>query len=239
MKGDNAEVFEVRKKLAQACRILYMEGLADFNLGHVRGRGPDQEKIFIKPRGLGLEEIKPDDVIVVDLGGNLLEGAHSPHIETVIHTEIYKMRPEVQSVVHVHPVFTTAFSSVRLDIRHLNQDGVFFPRGVRTFESPELITTEQQARALAEKLGEDNAVLMRNHGIATVGSTIEAACLNALFFERAIKVQLIASLFQEIEAIPDETALKMYAAFDRYPTRNEEIWHYLTRKLDREGLALG
>ena len=238
MKGDKAEVLEVRKKLAQACRILYMEGLADFNLGHVSGRGPDQEKIFMKPRGFGLEEIRPDDVIVVDLEGNLLEGAHSPHAETVIHTEIYKIRPEVQSAVHVHPVFTTAFSSVRLDIRPLNQDGVFFPRGVRTFESPELIRTKQQARALAEKLGEDNAVLIRNHGIATVGSTIEAACLTALFFERAIKVQLIASLFEEIEAIPDEIALKMYAAFDQYPTRNEEIWHYLTRKLEREGLAL-
>jgi len=71
------KIFEVRRKLALACRILYIEGLADFNLGHASSRVPDQENICIKPRGLGLEEIKPEDLIVVDMEGNLLEGDHT------------------------------------------------------------------------------------------------------------------------------------------------------------------
>lgn len=80
MRGE-ANVFEIRKKLAQACRILYMQGLADFNLGHASSRVSDQEKICIKPRGLGLEEIKPEDLIAVDMEGNLLEGDHPPMVK--------------------------------------------------------------------------------------------------------------------------------------------------------------
>jgi len=229
---------EVRTQLAQACRVLYMEGLADYNLGHASCRGPEADRVLIKPRGLGLEEITPDDVIVVDLEGNVVEGAHRPHGETIIHTGIYKRRPDVQSIVHVHPLFTAAFTSARLPIKRLNQDGVFFPGGVAMLESPELITTEQQAQALADKLGQDNAVLIRNHGIVTVGARIEEACLLAIFFERAVKLQLMASLFGEIVAISDETVWKMYDGFKQNPKRNEEIWRYMVRKLGREGLAL-
>jgi L-ribulose-5-phosphate 4-epimerase len=228
--------FEMRKKLAQACRILSMEGLADFNLGHASSRVPDQENICIKPRGLGLEEIKPEDLIVVDMEGNLLEGDLSPHGETPIHTEIYKMRRHVGSIVHVHPVFSTAFSAVRSDIKPLNQDGVLFPHGIPTLETPELITTKQQGQALAQTLGKGNAVFLRNHGIVTVGNRIEEACLIALFLERALRVKFIASGFGEVEAIAEETALKMYAECQN-PKRYDMIWNYLVRKLEREGFG--
>jgi len=235
MRGKK-KTLEIRKKLALACRILYMEGLADFNLGHASSRVPDQENIFIKPGGLGLEEIKPEDLIVVDMGGNLLEGDHSPHGETPIHTEIYKMRKDVGSVVHVHPFFGTAFSAVRSEMKPLNQDGVLFPHGIPTLETPELITTRQQGQALAHILGKGNALFLRNHGIVTVGKRIEEACLNALFLERALRVTLIASGFGEAEAISEETALKMYAECQS-PKRYDMIWNYLVRKLGREGLG--
>jgi L-ribulose-5-phosphate 4-epimerase len=235
MRGKR-ETLEIRKKLAQACRILYMEGLADFNLGHASSRVPDQENICIKPRGLGLEEAKPEDLIVVDMEGNLLEGDHPLHGETPIHTEIYKMRRNVGGIVHVHPIFSTAFSAVRSEMKPLNQDGVLFLHGIPTLETPELITTKQQGQALAQRLGKGNALFLRNHGIVTVGNRLEEACLNALFLERALRVKLIASVFGEVEAIPEETAVKMYAECQN-PKRYDMIWHYLVRKLEREGLG--
>jgi ribulose-5-phosphate 4-epimerase/fuculose-1-phosphate aldolase len=230
------KIFEIREKLALACRILYMEGLEDFNLGHASSRVPDEENICIKPRGLGLEEIKPEDLIVVDMEGNLLEGDHSPHGETPIHTEIYKIRQDVVSIVHVHPVFSTAFSAVRSEMKPLNQDGVLFPHGIPTLESPELITTKPQGQALAQRLGKGNAVFLRNHGIVTLGTRIEETCLTALFLERALRVRSIASGFGEVEAISEETALKMYAECQN-PKRYDMIWNYLVRKLEREGLG--
>ena len=231
-------MLEIRKRLALACRILYMEELGDFNLGHMSCRVPGQDYFYMKPRGLGLEEIKPEDLIVMDMEGNKLEGVHPPHGETPIHSEIYKMRKEVQSVVHVHPIFSTAFSCVRIEMKPLTQDGTLFPQGIPVFEDPELITRKDQGKALAKTLGEGKAVLLRNHGIVTVGGTIEEACLNALSLEKALKMQFMASLFGKIEPISEKTALSMFMSVNQNPKRSEDIWNYLVRKLKREGLAL-
>jgi len=235
--SEELKLLEIRKKIALACRILYMEGLGDLHLGHISSRIPGENSIYIKPRGLGLEEIKPDDVIALDMEGNKLEGKYPPHGETPIHTEIYKIRDDVKSVAHLHPIITTAFSAVRGEIKPLNQDGVLFPKGIPTIQSPELITTKSQAQPLAQKLGKSNAILMLNHGIVTVGKSIEEACLNALFLEKTLKLQLIASLFGKIKPISEEIALKMYNQFSQNPKRLEGIWRYLIRKLKREGLA--
>jgi L-fuculose-phosphate aldolase len=229
---------EIRKKLALACRILSMEGLGDFHLGHMSSRVPGQNHFYMKPAGLGLEEIKPEDLIVMDMEGNKVEGIHPPHGEVPIHSEIYKARKDVQSVVHVHPLFSTAFSSVRLEMKPLTQDGTAFPQGITTFEDPSLITRKEQGEALAQALGESKGILLRNHGIVTVGGSIEEACLNALFLERALKIQFFASLFGKVEPIPEKTAWDMFRTVIQNPKRSEDIWNYLVRKLKREGLAL-
>ncbi len=228
---------EIKIKLAQACRILYMEGLADYNLGHASCRLAGQELVYIKPQGLGLEEVKPDDLIVIDFEGNQIEGVHPPHGENPIHTEIYKLRDNVGSVVHVHPRFTSAFSSACVELKPLNQEGVIFPYGVPVYESPELVTTKKQGQDLALLLGKNNAVVLRNHGVVTVGPRIEEACLNALFFEGALRIQRIASEFGKIVSISEETALRMYE-FCNKPQRYDMIWNYLVRKLERAHLSL-
>jgi len=234
---EELQVENLKKKIALACRILYMEGLGDLNKGHISGRLPDENIIYMKPSGLGLEEIKPDDIIILDMEGNKLEGEYSPHSETPIHTEIYKIRSDVQSIVHLHPLISTALSSVQIEIKPLNQDSVFFFQGIPIFPSPELITTKPQAQLLAQRLGESNALIIKNHGIVTVGESVEEACLNALFLEKALKLQLIASLFGKIEPIPEKTALKMYERYRQNTKWMKDIWLYLARKLKREGLS--
>ncbi len=230
-------MLEIKKKLALACRVLYMEGLGDLNLGHVSGRVPNQDNFYMKPRGLGLEEIRAEDLILMDTEGNKLDGKYPPHGETPIHTEIYRIRNDVQSIVHVHPIISTAFSCVRIKMKPINQDGVLFPRGIPTIQNPELVVTKKQGEVLAEKLGESKAILLQNHGIVTVGGSIEEACLNALFLERALKVQLTASLLGKVVPISEKIVLNMFTMFNQNPKRSEEIWDYLVRKLKREGPA--
>jgi ribulose-5-phosphate 4-epimerase/fuculose-1-phosphate aldolase len=91
---------ELREKLALACRILGEEGQGAITLGHVSLRVPGEDKVLMKPFGLGFEEIRPSDLVVLDLEGNKLDGPHPPHGERFIHTEILKARHEVQSVIH-------------------------------------------------------------------------------------------------------------------------------------------
>jgi len=237
MSMQERELAENRRKLAQACRILFMEGLADYNLGHASFRVPGKEIVYIKPQGLGLEEVTPADLIVIDFDARKIAGDHPAHGENPIHTGIYKAREDVGSVVHVHPLLTTAFSSSLAALRPMNQEGVIFPRGVSVFESPELIADAEQARQLVRTLGCENAVILRNHGVVTVGPRIEEACLNALFLEGALRLQAAALQFGKTTGIAEETALKMYEQCRR-PKRYDMIWDYLVRKLKRVGLGL-
>jgi L-fuculose-phosphate aldolase len=95
---------QLREQVAWACRILARQGHADFTLGHVSARKSDGT-ILMKRNGLGLDEITPADILTIDLDGRLVAGQGKVHLEYVIHTEVYKARPDVGSVVHTHPPY--------------------------------------------------------------------------------------------------------------------------------------
>ena len=94
-----------------------MQGYEDLTLGHVSVRGLDGRTIYIKRKGVALGEVTPGDVVAVDLEDGLRNGASGMHLETVLHTEVYKRRPDVGSVVHGHPPYATAFSATDADVR--------------------------------------------------------------------------------------------------------------------------
>ena len=118
---------ELRNKLEYAHRILHMEGLAeDASRGHITARGSDG-RVYIKPWGVGFEDVMARDFQGLDLDRNLLEGEGRVHSELILHLEIYRRRPEVFSVAHVHPFHAILLSSVfKGKIHVLSQHGVHF-----------------------------------------------------------------------------------------------------------------
>ena len=94
----------LREQVAWACRILAAAGYADLTLGHVSARGPDGD-IWIKRKGIALNEVEPDDVVALDDTTAVL------HLETVLHTGVYRSRPDIGSVVHGHPPYATALGA--------------------------------------------------------------------------------------------------------------------------------
>src|SRR5436190_21415708 len=106
----------LREQVAWACRILAAEGYADLTLGHVSARGPDGE-IWIKRKGVALDEVEPDDVVLADDAG----GADL-HLETVLHTSVYRERADVGAVVHGHPPHATALAATGADLELLTHD---------------------------------------------------------------------------------------------------------------------
>src|SRR5436853_6134726 len=96
---------ELRRVLAQSCSILYRMGLTDY-MGHPSARIPGTDKVLIKPRHSlklrAMDRVAPEDMMVIDLDGNVVEGSAGPPAERFIHTCIYRARPEVQSVIHTH-----------------------------------------------------------------------------------------------------------------------------------------
>lgn len=228
---------ELRERLALACRVLHHEGHEHFYLGHLSVRASEEGLIWVKPGGLGLEEIGADDLALMDFDGRLVEGPHNLHNEMPIHTEIFRQRPDVQAIVHTHPFFAAALASSDARVEMVSQDSILFASGVGYYPSAELVTTAEQGQELARALGDRRAVLLRNHGIAVAGDSIEHAAVLAVSIERSCRLQLLAAQFGKLEPIPPEQVERMHQGFKQRSGRNQALWNYLVRKLQRGSAA--
>lgn len=224
-------------EIAWACRILAMDGHGDFTLGHVSVR--DGEVVHMKPNGIGLEEVAPGDVLTIDLDGHKLAGAGPVHLEAVLHTAVYRARPDVGSVIHTHPPYATALGATSADLQMLNHDAVLFKEGLAYFDdTAELIVNPVQGAAVAQALGNRRAVIMRGHGVLMTGKTVPWAVYGALTLERVIRIQTIAAALGPLRPMTAEMAARVYP--DKY--RDEFIgayWRYLVRQVRRAGLDAG
>ena len=224
---------DIQTKVAYACNILSMEGHTDTIYGHVSARIENAEQIWMKPATLGLEEIRPHDMLTLDLDGEKLAGELPRHVEFPIHTEVYRQRPEVQCVIHTHPPYATAFSAVAEPLRPVNHEGALFaPILPRFTQTSDLIVTPALGQAVAAALGASRALLLKNHGIVVVGTSVEEACVTAILLEKAAHMQLLARQYGEIEWTPDTEALQKQARI-YHPEAFQQMWAYFLRKLWR------
>lgn len=236
--ADSSREMDLPTQVAWACRILAMAGHEDFTLGHVSARGTG-ERIYMKRYGLGLAEVTPDDVLIIDLERQKLAGDGDVHLEAVFHTEVYKLRPDVGAVLHTHPPYATALGASGARLELLNHDAALFKDGLPAFdETAELIISPQQGQAVASALGQHRAVLLRNHGVLVVGNDVPAAVITALVLERAIQIQAIASALGELRPMSQQMADRLYPSKHR-DEFVDGYWQFLVRQLRRQGLAAG
>jgi len=183
----------LRRRLAEACRMLAAAGQGDDVWGHATARVPGTNTFWMKPAGLGLEEIRPEQLLLVDLDGKVLRGTLPRHSEVFIHAEVFRARPEVNGVVHTHPVPATVFSSLDVPLRPILHEGTnFVPPDVPRFkETSDLIVTPALGRAVARTLSDRPALFLVNHGIVTAGESIEEATVNALLLDKIARAQLL------------------------------------------------
>jgi L-fuculose-phosphate aldolase len=224
-------VQSLREQVACACRILAAEGYADLTLGHVSGRGQDGE-IWIKRKGVALDEVNSDDVVALEEPDAVL------HLETVLHTGVYRARADVGAVVHGHPPYATALGATAADLALLTHDGILFAEGVGRFDDPDLIVDEEQGDRVAAALGAGRALLMQNHGVLAVGKDVPWAVLTAVTLERAARLQSIASTLGELRPISEELALELLPVKYR-DEFVEEYWAAWQRRVGRDGGGVG
>ena len=221
----------LREQVAWACRILASEGYADLTLGHISARGPEGE-IWIKRKGIALDEVEAEDVVTLEDPDAVL------HLETVLHTGVYRARPDVGAVVHGHPPYATALGATAADLLVLTHDGILFADGVSRFGDADLIVDDDQGDRVAEALGSRRVVLMENHGVLVVGADVKWAVLTAVTLERAAQLQSIASTLGELRPVEHEVALQLQPVKYREEFV-EEYWAAWQRRVTREGGGLG
>ena len=193
---------EMKREVALGSRILGLTGLAAgirSSMGHVSLRDPDDPGRFVvKGRGYPIDvlnRMRPENMVVCDLDGRLLDGP--PGVvqcnEVMIHACALKARPDVNSVVHVHPPFSVMLTVLDIPIVPLVLEGVRLVRKpLPVYRRTALITSAEHGRDMARALGRESAVHLLGHGVTTVGKNMEEAVSNAWQLEHQAQMNYYA-----------------------------------------------
>ena len=181
---------DLRQAVTSVARQLVESGLVTGTSGNVSARTPEGE-VLVTPSGVDYEVLEPEDVIFVDLEGNVLDGALGPSTETPMHTGIYRARPEVGAVVHTHSRFATTLACLGWEIPPMHYMlTTLSDKGRITVAPYATYGTDALAGYASEALGETRkACLLRNHGTITVGGSPEEA------FSRAVVLEEMAEIY--------------------------------------------
>jgi L-fuculose-phosphate aldolase len=184
----------IKNNMIWAGKVLVAEGQDDFTRGHISMRLPDNPSLFLmKAHSIGLDEITMDNILTIDLEGKVVAGTARRHSEVYIHSEIFKVRPDVHCVLHTHPTYSIALSSSTRPMKALSQGGALFHGAVGLYsDTINLIRSHAMGAGVAKALGPHRAALLKNHGLVIATPTIEETVICALMFENAAMIQLIA-----------------------------------------------
>ena len=212
-----------------ANHILYAQGIVDA-FGHVSARIAAGR--FLLSRSLAPAQVTAADIIEWDLDGNPAAGDKRPgYLERFIHSEIFRARPEVMSVVHCHAPSLIPFSITGVPLRPVYHNSSFVGEGVPVFEirgsagvgSDMLVGSSELGRALVRTLSNKPAVLMRGHGAVIVGRSVEEAVARSVYLEVNARVQAqTMAMDQRITYLSDEEVKKRSGASEY--TRAWELW---------------
>jgi L-fuculose-phosphate aldolase len=229
----------LKERLIIAGKVLVAEGQDDFTRGHISMRLPDDPKLFfMKAHSLGLDEITMENILTIDLEGNVVAGTARRHSEVYIHSEVLKARPDINCVIHTHPTHTVALSSTGRPIRPLSQSGAMFSGEVGTYtDTITLIRSHALGAGVAKALGNGRAVLLKSHGGVVTGKTIEEAVINTIMLENAAQVQLLVEAAGEAapEFPPDDIA--KFKNEIGQPEQFKINFDYLARRVKRRERA--
>jgi L-fuculose-phosphate aldolase len=198
-----------KKRLITALRVLINENIFEQTMGHLSVRVPETGEILIPGHihklGRTLESLTEDDLAVIDVEGNWVGGKLKPPGERYIHTEIYRVRPDVNAVVHAHSQLSVAFSIAGEHILPCHHRGTIFKPFVPIHDYPAQINTRELGAEVAITLGPGYACLLRGHGVVCVGGTPEEAAVVAITLETAALHQMrVKSLGREPRVIEDQ-----------------------------------
>jgi L-ribulose-5-phosphate 4-epimerase len=203
----------LKKELHKLHLMLPQAGLVTWTSGNVSARDPETGLVVIKPSGVMYEQLRPEDHVVLDLEGDVIEGNLKPSSDTASHLYIYRERPDVNGIVHTHSPYATAFAALGKSIpvyltAHADEFGQAIPCAGFA-----LIGGEEIGQQVVEHIGTCAAVLLKNHGVFTVGKNAKSAVKAAIMVEDVAKTVHLALQLGQPDEIPAEAVAKLH---DRY-----------------------
>lgn len=192
---------EEKEALAGICHMLYQRNLVTACDGNISSK-VSKDHILLTPSGMNKGLLLPDDIIVLDLSGNAVEGNGRASKEYPMHQLIYQMRPDVKAVIHTHPVFATAFALAGKNIpdNYLIETTMMLPDIALAEYAPP--GTQALAEAIRPHVPVSNAVLLKNHGALTYGKDLTDAYNKMEILESIAKTIIMSRILGEPQVIP-------------------------------------
>ncbi len=227
-----------REKLATCTRIFSMQGLLGL-FGHVSIYQPEGQRVFISP-GMGFDKATttPDQILVIDLDGKILEGEGSPPIEWPIHTALHGARKDALAVAHLHPPYATLFAIAKRKFYPVTLQGAMFGSGVPVYPGAHIIKDRERGQELAKVIGDNRAVLLRGHGTVVAGIDIEEALFASIILEDDTRKAMQAAVLGEWDYLSPEEC-RQFDAEISLQRRAHQAWDYLVKLESRWDRQLG
>jgi len=213
LKEEREQVIEYGKKLIE-------EELTEGTGGNITIHNPEKDLIAISPTGMDYFEIYPEDVVIVNEQGEVVEGSRKPSSELGMHTILHRKREDVEAVVHTHSMYATSISTLRREIPAAHYLTAFGGKKIPCADY-ETFGTEELAKSAYKTMGtEYNVILLANHGLLAVGEDIETAFSRAQMIEYVAEVYYRAKCIGEPTILPDEEMELMLEKFKTYGQGN-------------------
>ena len=199
----------VKARLAASLRIFGRLGFGEGVAGHITARDPEHPDCFwVNPFAMSFHHIRVSDLLLVDHTGEVVEGEH--HVNRAafaIHSQVHAARPDVMAAAHAHSVHGKAWSSLGRLLDPLTQDAcVFYEDHVLFDDYTGVVYDTEQGKRIAHALGHAKAAILRNHGLLTVGHTVDEAAWWFVTMERTCQAQLLAEAAGTPKLIDPDTA---------------------------------
>lgn len=206
---------QLRQQIVEIGRLIYQKGWVAANDGNISVR-LDKDRVLATPTRVSKGMMNPDDLIVVDLAGNKVEGHRECTSEIAMHLTIYSLRPDIQSVVHAHPPFATGFAVAG---RALDQ--AMLPEVVVTLGSIPLAPyglpgTPALSQAILPYVPNYDALLLANHGAVAYGAGLHDAFFKLETLEHFARIALVAELLGGPKILPRREVEKLFDSRGRY-----------------------
>jgi len=201
---------ELREQLVGYARRMLSTGLVRGTSGNLSARPPGADWCLVTPSGVEYETMRGADLVKVGLDGEAAAGGLKPSVDTPVHVAVYRLRPDVASVIHTHSVYAAAFSTLHRDVPPLITESAGYLGGrVRVLEyvPPARPDTGDQ---VAAGLGPDRAVLLPNHGVVAVGEGLRASYTAAAQVEESAHVAFLALQLGEPHPVPASEIERMH-----------------------------
>lgn len=204
---------QLREEVYRLHLELPKNNLVVWTMGNLSARDKDSDLVVIKPSGVPYEELSPEKMIVVNLSGEIVEGDMRPSSDTATHLYIYRHRQDVGGIVHTHSTFATAFAAAGRSIPPYltsicDEFGKEIPLGGFA-----RIGGEEIGREILQVIGDNKAILMKNHGVFTIGDTAKAALKAAVMVEDSARTMYYAYQLGGPLEIPPEEVEKLHQRY--------------------------